>query len=356
MNGKWEPAGEVRYVYDGRLVVQERDGNNLPLVSYTRGSDVSGSFQGAAGIGGLLARTDHSTMNPTHAFYHADGNGNVTSLINDKQLVVARYEYDPFGNILSKSEPLADGNLYRFSSQEYHQNSGLLLYLYRAYDPNLQRFINRDPIEELGGINLYGFVGNNALGRVDLWGLDDDEGDELDKAVERALKCGEKTNYVTHDQSHEASEKALEIGLAVPKSLAEACMMMCPVGAAGKLGKGLKTAENVAADAAKIKKAKDCVTQGKAVLGRFPAYLKKAKELDADVFNIPKARWDRMTKKAQWAANRKFLDQVIARGDRVVLASPLSEAKAGTTFRREIDYMLSHGYHIGRGGRVLVPD
>jgi RHS repeat-associated protein len=74
---------------------------------------------------------------------------------------------DPFGNILSMSGPLADANTYRFSSQEYHQNTGLVLYLYRAYDPNLQRWINRDPIGELGGVNLYRFVSNDPVGRVD---------------------------------------------------------------------------------------------------------------------------------------------------------------------------------------------
>ena len=162
-------------MYDGRLVVQERDGNNLPMVSYSRGSDFSGSRQGAGGIGGLLARTDHSrstTGEPSaHAFYQADGNGNITALISDQQLVVARYAYDSFGNTLSKSGPLADANLYRFSSQEYHQPSGLVLHLYRAYDANLQRFINRDPIEELGGINLYGFVGSDPVDGIDPFGL-----------------------------------------------------------------------------------------------------------------------------------------------------------------------------------------
>src|SRR5437899_12124054 len=120
----------------------------------------------------MLSRTDNA--NGETACYHADGNGNVTTMVNAQQIVVAKYIYDPFGNILAKSGPLADANLYRFSSQEYHQNSGLLLYLYRAYDPNLQRFINRDPIEELAGINLYGFVGNdpvNAFDRFGLWGF-----------------------------------------------------------------------------------------------------------------------------------------------------------------------------------------
>ena len=48
-------TNEVRYVYDGMAVLQERDGNNAELVTYTRGLDLSGSMQGAGGIGGLLA-------------------------------------------------------------------------------------------------------------------------------------------------------------------------------------------------------------------------------------------------------------------------------------------------------------
>src|SRR6266540_2284801 len=176
VNGTWAPAGEVRYVYDRRLVVQERDGNNVALISYTRGTDLSGTREGAGGIGGLLARTDHGQLTTgngqPHAFYHADGNGNVTALVNDKQLIVARYTYDPFGSILAKSGPLADANTYRLSSQEYHQPSGLSLYLYRAYDPNLQRFINRDPIEEEGGINLYAYVFNDPINEWDDFGLD----------------------------------------------------------------------------------------------------------------------------------------------------------------------------------------
>ena len=51
----WSKTNEVRYVYDGMAVLQERDGNNAELVTYTRGLDLSGSMQGAGGIGGLLA-------------------------------------------------------------------------------------------------------------------------------------------------------------------------------------------------------------------------------------------------------------------------------------------------------------
>ena len=85
-----------------------------------------------------------------HAYYHCDGNGNVTALINASGQVVARYLYDPFGNTLSAAGPLADANLYRFSSKELHAASGLVYYLYRFYDPGLQRWVSRDPFREAG--------------------------------------------------------------------------------------------------------------------------------------------------------------------------------------------------------------
>jgi RHS repeat-associated protein len=52
-----------------------------------------------------------------------------------------------------------------------HPQSGLSLYPFRPYDPVLQQWLQRDPIGENGGINLYGFVGNNPIGRIDPRGL-----------------------------------------------------------------------------------------------------------------------------------------------------------------------------------------
>jgi RHS repeat-associated protein len=170
-NGGWATNALVRYVYDGMVVLQERDGNNLPTVTYTRGRDLSGSLQGAGGIGGLLSRTDQTTPTWSHAYYQADGNGNVMCLINEKQAVVARYVYEPFGNVLSMSGPLAEVNLYRFSSKEAHPVSGLVYYRFRFYDPNLQRWVNRDPIGEVGGANLYAYVQGSPLNFADPFGL-----------------------------------------------------------------------------------------------------------------------------------------------------------------------------------------
>jgi hypothetical protein len=44
-------------------------------------------------------------------------------------------------------------------------------YQYRHYDPKTGRWPSRDPIDEEGGINLYGFVGNDGVNKWDLLGL-----------------------------------------------------------------------------------------------------------------------------------------------------------------------------------------
>jgi RHS repeat-associated protein len=166
----WETSANISYVYDGMRVVQERNGN--PTVSYTRGTDLSGTLEGAGGIGGLLGRsTGYSSGNwTTHYFYHADGNGNITYLVDSSQALAASYRYDPFGSTTSSSGTQAGANIYRFSTKEINVNSGIYYYGYRFYDPNLQRWLNRDPIGELGGINLYQFVGNSPNYFVDLYG------------------------------------------------------------------------------------------------------------------------------------------------------------------------------------------
>src|SRR5262249_38273035 len=49
-NCTWGEVSETWYVYDGMRVIQERDSNNVPTVSYTRGNDLSMSLEGAGGI------------------------------------------------------------------------------------------------------------------------------------------------------------------------------------------------------------------------------------------------------------------------------------------------------------------
>jgi RHS repeat-associated protein len=153
-------------------VIQERSINGVPTVAYTRGPDLSGTLEGAGGIGGLLARSEWNSVSSTwsHAFYHSDGVGNVTALAvpsgNDIALA-GSYRYDPFGRLIGTHTGLAARNTQRFSSKDWHNPSGFYYFGYRFYDPATQRWLNRDPMGEEGGVNLYGYVGNNPINNVD---------------------------------------------------------------------------------------------------------------------------------------------------------------------------------------------
>ncbi|PWU12323.1 MAG: hypothetical protein C5B50_21765 [Verrucomicrobia bacterium] len=193
----WNPATPNQYAYDGWLEVSESTDAN-----YTRGPDLSGTLQGAGGIGGLLAGTYASGG---HLYAHSDGNGNLTCLLDDSQNVVTTYRYDPFGNLLPGSGQLGHG----LSSKQFFPNNGLYYFGYRFYAPSLQRWINRDPISELGfeelrdapldimasiaggeRVNLFRFVGNCPQGRFDKWGLKWESHWPSD-LVDTCLKCGQ---------------------------------------------------------------------------------------------------------------------------------------------------------------------
>ena len=116
-------------------------------------------------IGGILSRTTAAGA----TFYDYDGNGNVTLLTDSAGNDVGHYRYDAFGNTLEATGPRAAENPWRFSTKELH--GGWYNFGYRFYAPDIGRWINRDPISEAGGVNLYGMVGNNPVNAVDAHGL-----------------------------------------------------------------------------------------------------------------------------------------------------------------------------------------
>jgi len=192
-------TNEVRYVYDHNLVIQERDSNNVPKLTYTRGVDLSRSFQRAGGIGGLLAMTQNGSTNQ-HFYYDEDGVGNITGLFDTNLNQVAYYLYDPFGNPIFATGPMTGINRYGFSSKEFMANPRLTYFGGRFYDPGLQRFLNQDPIGENGGINLYRFVRNSPNNAVDPYGLA--IGDWLDPRTWFFMRLSEQYRLDQYAKSH----------------------------------------------------------------------------------------------------------------------------------------------------------
>jgi RHS repeat-associated protein len=166
LGGAWSITLSNRFVYDGwNLVAELNATNNMVINSFMWGLDLSGSMQGAGGVGGLLAVT---TTNAGTHFVGFDGNGNVAVLVSASSgAATANYEYDPFGNVLRATGPMALLNPFRFSTKYTDGESGFNYYGYRSYNAAVGRWLNRDPLQEIGGRNIYGFCQNAPVNLID---------------------------------------------------------------------------------------------------------------------------------------------------------------------------------------------
>jgi len=129
------------------------------------------------GGGGLLWQT---TSTGVRAFPFYDGNGNICGYTNASGAVQARYLYDGF---LNATQTGSGSYRYQASTKSWNPALGLLEYQFRAYSPELGRWIQEDPIGEAGGKNLYGFVRNNSIIFIDSLGYEYRLGNEPDPNI-----------------------------------------------------------------------------------------------------------------------------------------------------------------------------
>ncbi len=151
---------DLRIIRAGFLALQDRDQNNNIIRKYTWGQNAGG------GIGGLLSMQQSGAK----YYYHYDGRGNVTAVTDSQQQVVAQYLYDEYGQVNNQSATLDQP--FKFSTKRYDSATGMIYFGYRYYIPEIQKWLTRDPIGENGGMNLYGYVGSNPIGRIDPYGLE----------------------------------------------------------------------------------------------------------------------------------------------------------------------------------------
>ena len=99
-----------------------------------------------------------------------DHNGNIVRYVSEAGTTSASYTYDPYGTVVEAEGPLADVLSFGFSTKYHDRETALVSYLVRFYNPPYGRWLNRDPIGEEGGANLYAFCGNNGVSRFDAFG------------------------------------------------------------------------------------------------------------------------------------------------------------------------------------------
>lgn len=163
------PVAITRYLHAGWRCLGELDHTDSLQKSYAWGLDNTDSLHLGDSNAALLWLHDHNT-NETHLTTY-DGNGNITGLISAQTSEPsATYSYSPYGQLLTSTGPYADSNNYRYSTKPQDPATGHYNYGYRHYNPTTGSWLTRDPIAENGGLNLYGFVGNNPIGSHDVLG------------------------------------------------------------------------------------------------------------------------------------------------------------------------------------------
>jgi len=154
----------LSFVYDGYKLIEERNAldNDAAVRKYV--------WQPEALDRDVPLTVCDAASEKTY-YYHTDANKNVTELSDKSGNVVAHYEYSPFGSLTKVTGDYAANNPFRFSSEYFNEETGLVYYNYRYYNPELGRWISRDPIEEQGGENLYINSRNNLIINYDKLGL-----------------------------------------------------------------------------------------------------------------------------------------------------------------------------------------
>ncbi len=161
------------FVYDGK-------GKNVSIVETTAGSVTSTKQFVWSGVKMREERDGSGTLTrkffkagqlnaSTKYFYANDHLTGVRGLTDNSGADQAEFNYGPFGQMTQIFGTATSD--FGFAGYYVHSRSGLNPTLFRSYNPNLSRWLNRDPVGEIYGPNLFDYVGNDPIRLYDPFGL-----------------------------------------------------------------------------------------------------------------------------------------------------------------------------------------
>jgi len=137
-----------QFVWSEQQMREARDVSGNPTAQYFSGGQTSGA---------------------SNYFYDLNHRGDVVGVTNSSGTPVSSISYDVYGRqAILAGISISD---FGFTGLYWHQRSGLNVAVYRAYSANLGRWVNRDPVGERGGINLFQYVGGEPVSNLDRNGL-----------------------------------------------------------------------------------------------------------------------------------------------------------------------------------------
>lgn len=201
------PAGRTIYNYNGWQVIEERNGQDTSTVTYV----YSGRYIDEPVH---LRRTADHPVGEGAAFFHQNARFDVVAMSNGTGSVVEKRVYDDFGKVHDETKQAASasnqGNPYGFQGRRIDAETGFYFFRNRHYDPNNGRFIQRDPLWDLGNIgNVYSFPGNDSISRADPLGL---SGGYLVELYGRSLQGDQEAEEQLAASAKKAIERQLKYG------------------------------------------------------------------------------------------------------------------------------------------------
>ena len=144
---------QVAYLYGSTGVLQERSAD---------GSTVRKTYA-------AKGEMDYTTTpSATQRYYTRDHLGSIREILSSSGTTLARYDYSAYG-IRSRTAGTYEAEK-GYTGHDYDAASDLILTRYRAYEPSTGLWLSSDPIEEAGGLNLYGYAGNDPVNKIDVLG------------------------------------------------------------------------------------------------------------------------------------------------------------------------------------------
>ncbi len=274
----------------------------------------------------------------TATYYGLDATDSPVVAMNQAGTVIWRKTYAPYGKASNKDQD----NRIGYTGHAEDQN-GLVDAGARTYDPALGIFTSDDPVRfdenNPASFNRYAYANNNPYKFVD------PDGGTPETVWDVANVAMGVASFTANAAAGNYGGAAVDaVGVAIDTAAAITPIVPGGAGAAIKAARG----------ADKLADAARGVGEGKTVLGHYPEYKELGENLRARRFNVPEAAWNKMSETERWAANQKFLDRAISRGDEIILATPLDKVRPESYFARELEYMASKGYKPSADNTRLI--